>query len=103
MSPSYLSPPAEYREMMSLEERLAYNPLKDFVLRSRNLQYLALLITFAIVVVNSWQTYLKQATVFGASGLADYMAALLFGFGSQTVLTQGVGLAKSWAEARTSS
>jgi hypothetical protein len=48
--------------------------------------------------MNSWQTYLNQAIAFGASGLADYIAAILAGFGSQTVLTQGVGMAKSWAE-----
>lgn len=96
----FLNPPTIYQERKSPEERLKYNQVRDYVWRSRTLQYLALLLTFAIIVLNSWQTYLKEATVFGASGSADYIAALLFGFGSQTVLTQGVGMAKSWAESR---
>jgi hypothetical protein len=68
--------------------------------RSRSLQYFALFVTFGIVVVSSWQKYLTEAIVFGSSGISDYLAAILFGFGSQTVLTQGFGIAKSWAESR---
>jgi len=96
----FLDPPKAYDERSSPEDRLRYNKALDYFWRSRTLEYLALLITFSVVVMNSWQTYLKEAVVFGASGFADYFAALLFGFGSQTVLTQGVGLAKSWAESR---
>jgi len=96
----FLNPPTVYNERKSPEDRLKYNQVRDYIWRSRTLQYLALLLTFAIIVLNSWQTYLKEATIFGASGFADYIAALLFGFGSQTVLTQGVGMAKSWAESR---
>ena len=62
--------------------------------------FFSLFITFAVVVINSWQTYLSQTIAFGASGIADIIAAILFGFGSQTVLTEGVGVAKKWAEYR---
>ena len=96
----FLNPPKAYDGRSSPEDRLDYNKALDYFWRSRTLEYLALLITFSIVVMNSWQTYLKETVVFGASGFADYFAALIFGFGSQTVLTQGVGLAKSWAESR---
>jgi len=96
----FLEPPSAYQTKKDPEDRFKYNPIKDVLWRSENLQYVALILTFAIIVVNSWQTYLGEAIAFGASGLADYLAALLFGFGSQTVLTQGVGMAKSWAESR---
>ena len=38
-----------------------------------------------------------RAIAFGASGLADIVAAILFGFGSQTILTKGVEVAQKWA------
>ena len=96
----YLKPPKSYNARKSSIERLRVNQLVDYMWRSRSLQYFALFITFGIVVVSSWQKYLTEAIVFGSSGISDYLAAILFGFGSQTVLTQGFGIAKGWAESR---
>jgi len=50
--------------------------------------------------MQSLHIYLTKSITFGVSGIADYLAAILFGFGTQTALTQGVGIAKSWAESR---
>lgn len=91
---------AIFRERARVEERFR-GILADFRSFAReHWQYLSLAIAFGIVIINSWQTYLSQVIAFGASGVADIIAAILFGFGSQTVLTQGVGLAKKWAEYR---
>ena len=65
-----------------------------------NSLFFSLFIAFAIIVLNSWQTYIDKAIAFGASGPADAVAAVLFGFGSQTILTKGVEVAQKWTATR---
>jgi hypothetical protein len=69
-------------------------------LREKSPESIALVITFFIVVLGLWQGFFSTITVFGASGVLDYISAIVYGFGSQTIITQSIGIGQSWVQSR---